>query len=75
MPHLHIKEFKEIDFPQSIEGISFDFIAKNANHDDEWLISVSVEALGYDISTLDYQGEFLSDRCFIFYTSLVSAPL
>ncbi|WP_321778691.1 tRNA (guanosine(46)-N7)-methyltransferase TrmB [Sulfurimonas sp.] len=43
MPHLHIAEFKEIDFPQSHEDISFNFMAKNAKHKDEILISVSVE--------------------------------
>ncbi|MCD6433822.1 MAG: tRNA (guanosine(46)-N7)-methyltransferase TrmB [Sulfurimonas sp.] len=43
MPHLHIEEFKEIEFPQSQDGVSFNFIAKNANHADERLISVSVD--------------------------------
>ncbi len=43
MPHLHIEEFKEINFPKTQDGVRFDFIAKNANHDDEQLISVTVE--------------------------------
>jgi len=43
MPHLHIKEFKEIDFPTKRDDISFNFIAKNAKHDDEMLISVTLE--------------------------------
>ncbi len=43
MPHLHIEEFKEISFPQTQDGVRFDFIAKNANHDNEQLISVTVE--------------------------------
>jgi len=43
MPHLHIKEFNEIEFPSQIDGVSFNFIADNANHKDERLISVSVE--------------------------------
>lgn len=43
MPHLHIEEFKSIDFPQSQDGVTFNFMAKNANHDDEILISASVE--------------------------------
>ncbi len=42
MPHLHIQEFKEIDFPTSHEEVSFNFMAKNAKHSDETLISVSV---------------------------------
>ncbi len=43
MPHLHIQEFKEISFPQSLDGVSFNFVARNAKHSDETLISVSVE--------------------------------
>ncbi len=43
MPHLHIEEFKEIEFPCSIDEVSFNFIASNSNHEDEKLISVTVE--------------------------------
>ena len=43
MPHLHIKEFKEISFPQEFEGIHFHFCAHNANHKDEKLIAVTLE--------------------------------
>jgi tRNA (guanine-N7-)-methyltransferase len=43
MPHLHIENFKNIDFPQSKDGVTFNFIAKNANHSDEKLISTSVD--------------------------------
>jgi tRNA (guanine-N7-)-methyltransferase len=43
MPHLHIKEFKEINFPQSHNEVSFNFMAKNAKHNNETLISVSVD--------------------------------
>jgi tRNA (guanine-N7-)-methyltransferase len=43
MPHLHIKEFRKVSFPSSIDGIAFNFIAKNANHDEELLISTTVE--------------------------------
>ncbi|PNV84383.1 MAG: tRNA (guanosine(46)-N7)-methyltransferase TrmB [Sulfurimonas sp.] len=43
MPHLHIEEFKEIEFPSQSEGVSFNFIADNANHKEERLISVKVE--------------------------------
>ena len=43
MPHLHIEEFKEINFPQKDNEVSFNFIANNAKHSDETLISVSVE--------------------------------
>ena len=43
MPHLHIEEFKEIEFPCSTDEVSFNFIASNSNHEDEKLISVTVE--------------------------------
>ena len=44
MPHLHIKEFKEIEYPSSHDGVAFNFIAQNNNNPDEKLISVSVES-------------------------------
>ena len=43
MPHLHIEKFKEIEFPASYDAVSFNFIASNANAQDEKMISVSVE--------------------------------
>ncbi|MCD4667764.1 MAG: tRNA (guanosine(46)-N7)-methyltransferase TrmB [Sulfurimonas sp.] len=43
MPHLHIDKFETIDFPQMVDGVNFDFIVKNANHDKEFLISTTVE--------------------------------
>ena len=43
MPHLHIEEFKEIEFPCSSDEVKFNFIASNSNHSDEKLISVTVE--------------------------------
>ena len=43
MPHLHIEEFKTIEFPLTKDGVTFNFIASNANHKDEKLISVKVE--------------------------------
>jgi len=43
MPHLHIEEFKEIEFPKVSEDISFNFICSNINHKEEKLISVTVE--------------------------------
>ena len=43
MPHLHIEEFKQIDFPQVCDEVSFNFIASNVKHDDEKLISTTVE--------------------------------
>ena len=43
MPHLHIEEFKQIDFPKIYDEVSFNFIASNAKHEDEKLISVTVD--------------------------------
>ncbi|MCK4875129.1 MAG: tRNA (guanosine(46)-N7)-methyltransferase TrmB, partial [Sulfurimonas sp.] len=43
MPHLHISEFKEIEFPSQEDEVSFNFIAENINHNEERLISVTVE--------------------------------
>ncbi|WP_304543188.1 tRNA (guanosine(46)-N7)-methyltransferase TrmB [Sulfurimonas microaerophilic] len=43
MPHLHIKEFKQIDLPQEIDGVKFNFLADNATRDDEQLISTTVD--------------------------------
>ncbi|WP_457744269.1 tRNA (guanosine(46)-N7)-methyltransferase TrmB [Sulfurimonas sp.] len=44
MPHLHIKEFKELEFPMVEDEVSFNFIAENINHKDEKLISVTVDS-------------------------------
>ncbi|MEA3228616.1 MAG: tRNA (guanosine(46)-N7)-methyltransferase TrmB, partial [Campylobacterota bacterium] len=43
MPHLHIEEFKTIEFPLTKDSVTFNFQAQNANHTDEQLISVKVE--------------------------------
>ncbi len=43
MPHLHIKEFKELALPAVQDGVAFNFIAQNVNHMDEKLISTTVE--------------------------------
>lgn len=44
MPHLHIEEFKEVEFPCSKGDVSFKFIANNAKQDrNEKLIAVKVE--------------------------------
>ncbi len=43
MPHLHIKEFKSITLPLTQDEVVFNFIAKNATHSDEQLISTSYD--------------------------------
>lgn len=41
MPHLHISSFTPTTFPLEVEGFSYNFLAKNAHHDDEMLIATS----------------------------------
>ncbi len=43
MPHLHIKKFNKLKFPHASDDVNFNFIANNANRDDEKLISVTIE--------------------------------
>jgi len=43
MPHLHIKEFKNVEFPSVYDEVAFNFISTNDNNKTEKLISVSVE--------------------------------
>jgi tRNA (guanine-N7-)-methyltransferase len=59
MPHLHIEEFKKIEFPQTEGEVTFNFIAKNANHDDEKLISVSVEDDNFFLLVKDEENKSL----------------
>ncbi len=53
MPHLHISEFKEIEFPSREDGVSFNFIADNANHEEEKLISVIVDEDEFFLLVID----------------------
>ncbi|MDK9692798.1 MAG: tRNA (guanosine(46)-N7)-methyltransferase TrmB [Sulfurimonas sp.] len=59
MPHLHIKEFKEIEFPSKKDGVSFHFIAKNASYQEEKLIAVSVEEDEFFLLVIDEEGRKL----------------
>ncbi|MDF1882249.1 tRNA (guanosine(46)-N7)-methyltransferase TrmB [Sulfurimonas sp. MAG313] len=43
MPHIQIKDFKELSFPFSHEGIDFSFIASNIKYPNEKLICVQSE--------------------------------
>lgn len=43
MPHIQIKDFKEVEFPFENNGISFDFIASNVKYPDEKLICAKSE--------------------------------
>ena len=59
MPHLHIDNFKEVTFPSSSDEVSFNFMAKNANHDDEKLISVTVDNDEFFLLVKDEKGKSL----------------
>lgn len=59
MPHLHIKEFKTIDFPQTSEGVCFNFIANNVNHRDEKLICVTVDEDEFFLLVQDEENKHL----------------
>ncbi|MBD3823295.1 MAG: tRNA (guanosine(46)-N7)-methyltransferase TrmB [Epsilonproteobacteria bacterium] len=59
MPHLHIKEFKELSFPSSFEGVEFNFIAKNANEYNEELISASFEGDDFFLLLKDEENKTL----------------
>ncbi|MEJ2500370.1 MAG: tRNA (guanosine(46)-N7)-methyltransferase TrmB [Campylobacterales bacterium] len=43
MPHLHIAEFKTPEFPFTVDGVTFHYLAENTLHDDEKLIAASIE--------------------------------
>ncbi len=43
MPHIHLKERREIHFPCSIGNSNFNFIATNVKHSEEQLIATEVE--------------------------------
>jgi tRNA (guanine-N7-)-methyltransferase len=43
MPHIQIKEFKELSFPFSHEEVEFSFIATNVNYPDDKLICAKSE--------------------------------
>jgi len=59
MPHLHIKEFKTIDFPKTNNGVRFNFMASNVNHSDEKLISVSVDGDAFFLLVQDEENKHL----------------
>ena len=43
MPHLHIKEFKDIELPVVQDEVKFNFMAHNDSHKDEILISTTYD--------------------------------
>ncbi|MBW6488900.1 tRNA (guanosine(46)-N7)-methyltransferase TrmB [Sulfurimonas sp.] len=59
MPHIHIAEFKEVEFPLQEGGVSFNFIANNANFEEEKLISVTVDEDEFFLLVVDEEGKKL----------------
>jgi len=59
MPHLHIKEFKELDFPLLQDGVYFNFIANNVNNRDEKLISTSYDGEDFFLLVKEEEGRNL----------------
>lgn len=59
MPHIHIAEFKETPFPFQESGVSFNFIANNANFEEEKLISVTIEEDEFFLLVVDEEGKKL----------------
>jgi tRNA (guanine-N7-)-methyltransferase len=59
MPHLHIKEFKEIALPASYDGVTFEFIATNASRDDEKLIATTFEGEEFFLLLKDEENKTL----------------
>lgn len=43
MPHLHIEQFNKLELPYEKDGVRFNFYGQNTKHDDELLISTTVE--------------------------------
>lgn len=59
MPHLHIEEFKTVEFPKVQDEVKFNFISTNANHDDEKLISVTIEEDNFFLLVKEEEGRSL----------------
>jgi len=59
MPHLHIKEFKEISLPQECDGVTFEFFAQNAEHKNEKLIAVEYEDESFFLLLKEEEGRVL----------------
>jgi tRNA (guanine-N7-)-methyltransferase len=53
VPHIHIKEFKTINYPQEQNGVTFHFQADNILHDDEKLIATTIDDKNFFIMIKD----------------------
>jgi tRNA (guanine-N7-)-methyltransferase len=53
MPHLHIEEFKRVEFPQECDGVEFTFMACNIKHDEEMLIATKVDGHEFFLLVVD----------------------
>jgi tRNA (guanine-N7-)-methyltransferase len=59
MPHLHIEQFKRLELPYEKDGVSFNFYAKNIKHEDELLISTTVEGEDFFLLLKDDENKTL----------------
>jgi len=59
MPHLHIKEFKEITLPQEHDEVRFEFFAQNTEHTNEKLIAVKYENEPFFLLVKEEEGRVL----------------
>ncbi|MDA7817357.1 tRNA (guanosine(46)-N7)-methyltransferase TrmB [Sulfurimonas sp.] len=59
MPHLHITEFKEIQTPAEMDGVTFNFMSTNANAQDEKLIAVTLEGDDFFLLVKDEENKCL----------------
>jgi tRNA (guanine-N7-)-methyltransferase len=59
MPHLHIKEFKEIALPYENDGVKFIFFAQNNQHKNEKLIAVEYEGENFFLLVKEEDGRVL----------------
>ena len=59
MPHIHIDKFKSLEYPHTIEDVTFNFQADNILHDDESLISTSIDEKEFFILLKDDKNKTL----------------
>ena len=59
MPHLHIKEFKEISLPCEHDEVKFEFFAQNTAHTNEKLIAVEYENESFFLLVKEEEGRVL----------------
>ncbi|WP_345991884.1 tRNA (guanosine(46)-N7)-methyltransferase TrmB [Sulfurimonas sp. HSL-1716] len=59
MPHLHIEDFKNLNFPVDDGTFRFNFLAKNINHPEEQLIAAEAEGEEFFLLSIQDEGKSL----------------